>query len=353
MGRDLWRRCSAVLCACVALLSGCGGGADGSGAAPPAAPDDGAPPQVLQAVGTITLDVARSEQGPPNANGRIVLEWSTTGEAASFTAWLSPREGQPFVEVAADVTDNRAVFHPGPSWKLDFPTALVRVRGCDASGDNCADSNALPLAEALVEARPSLIPSVEPQHVDRRRQQLVRDRRRRHADRCAARHRRRHVRQPGGELQPGTRRPLQQPGRPVTAVRHPDARLPLDDGSGGTQRRWQHAGHTAAVQLRRRQLAGGHGWRRGGVHQRDQHDRGGWPLVAAASGDRCTAEPRQWSKGSASASPSATMAVAWPPPRPPAASGRARTRCWCSTSRPTAHGNSWRRFRAPRTTAWR
>ena len=162
MGRDLWRRCSAVLCACVALLSGCGGGADGSGAAPASAPDDGAPPQVLQAMGTITLDVARSEQGPPNANGRIVLEWSTTGEAASFTAWLSPREGQPFVEVAADVTDNRAVFHPGPSWKLDFPTAHVRVRGCDASGDNCADSNALPLAEALVEARPSLIPSVNP-----------------------------------------------------------------------------------------------------------------------------------------------------------------------------------------------
>ena len=159
MGRDLWRRCCAVLCACVALLSGCGGGADGSNAAPPA-PDDGAPAQVLQAVGTITLAVPRSEQGPPNANGRIALEWSTTGEAASFTAWVSPREGQPFVEVAAEVTANRAVFHPGPSWKLDFPTALVRVRGCDASGDNCADSNAQPLAEALVEARPSLIPSV-------------------------------------------------------------------------------------------------------------------------------------------------------------------------------------------------
>jgi hypothetical protein len=162
MGREMWRRCSAVLCACVALMAGCGGGADGRGAAPPPAPDDGAPPQVLQAVGTITLDVPRSEQGPPNASGRIALEWSSTGEAASYTTWLSPREGQPFVEVAAEVTDNRAVFHPGPSWKLDFPTALVRVRGCDARGDNCADSNAQPLAEALVEARPSLIPSVNP-----------------------------------------------------------------------------------------------------------------------------------------------------------------------------------------------
>ncbi|HET9208374.1 MAG TPA: hypothetical protein VFO28_19190, partial [Burkholderiaceae bacterium] len=161
MDRKTWRRCSGVVCACVALVSGCGGGADGSGAAQAPAPDDGTP-QVLQAVGTITLDAPRPQQAPPNANGRIALEWSTTGEAASFTTWLSPREGQPFVEVAAEVTDNRAVFHPGPSWKLDFPTALVRVRGCDASGDNCADSNAQPLADVLVQARPSLIPSVNP-----------------------------------------------------------------------------------------------------------------------------------------------------------------------------------------------
>jgi hypothetical protein len=154
-----------MLCASVALLSGCGGGGGGEGSSMPAtAPDDGTPQQGLGAVGTITLDVPRHDvpAGVGNANGRIVLEWSSSDDAATFSAWLSPGQGKPFVEVAANVAGNRATFYPGPSWKLDFPTAQVRVRGCNASGDACTDSNAQPLADVLVDARPNLIPSVDP-----------------------------------------------------------------------------------------------------------------------------------------------------------------------------------------------
>ena len=49
------------------------------------------------------------------ANGRVALEWSVSGDAAAtYTTWLSPREAQPFVNVAANVTGNQAVLHPGP-----------------------------------------------------------------------------------------------------------------------------------------------------------------------------------------------------------------------------------------------
>jgi hypothetical protein len=145
-----------MLCVSSALLSGCGGGGEGS-SVPVTAPDDGTPQQGLGAVGTITL-------GTPIADrGSIRLNWTSSGDATAFTTWVSHGEGKPFVEVAANVTGNQAAYFPGSVWRFDFPTAQVRVRGCDTSGDACTDSNAQPLAEALVESRPSLIPSVNPE----------------------------------------------------------------------------------------------------------------------------------------------------------------------------------------------
>ncbi len=144
------------LCASVALLMGCGGGADGGA---PTAPFDGDPQQGLGAAGTVTLDVP---QPSFRFSGHIGLQWSGSGAATVFTVWFSAADGQPFVEVAANVSGDSADFDPGPSWKIDFPTALVRVRGCNAGGDLCSDSNVQPLADALVASRPSLIPSVDP-----------------------------------------------------------------------------------------------------------------------------------------------------------------------------------------------
>jgi hypothetical protein len=154
-----------VLCASAALLlSGCGGGVDSASTMAPA-PDDGVPQQGLHAVGTITLGVPRKDfpSSGTGGNGHVLVDWTSTGNATTFTVWLSPSAGKPFVEVAANVTGNQARFYPGPSWKLDFPTAQVRVRGCNASGDACSNSNVQPLADVLVEARPTLIPSVDPQ----------------------------------------------------------------------------------------------------------------------------------------------------------------------------------------------
>ena len=41
-------------------------------------------------------------------NGHILVDWTSTGNATTFTVWLSPSKGKPFVEVAANVTDNQA-----------------------------------------------------------------------------------------------------------------------------------------------------------------------------------------------------------------------------------------------------
>jgi hypothetical protein len=146
----------AMLCASAALLSGCGGGGEGS-SMPATAPDDGTPQQGLGAVGTLTLGLPIADRGS------IRLNWTTSGDATVFTTWVSHGEGKPFVEVAANVTGNQATYVPRVLWTFDFPTAQVRVRGCDASGETCTDSNAQPLADVLVESRPSLIPSVNPQ----------------------------------------------------------------------------------------------------------------------------------------------------------------------------------------------
>jgi hypothetical protein len=154
MERCAARLWAAAMCASVALLCGCGGGSADN--APPNAPFDGDPQQGLGAVGPITLNA------PVGQGGLIRLDWSSSGDATVFSAWMSAADGKPFVEVAANVSGNSADFDPRPSWQLDFPTARVLVRGCDASGDACIDSNTQPLADALVASRRSLIPRVDP-----------------------------------------------------------------------------------------------------------------------------------------------------------------------------------------------
>lgn len=163
MGRHAVLRWAGAAFVVAVLLTGCGGG----GSAPPTAVQDGSAAfDGPELAGTITLQAPRIETPPAgNASGRIALEWSDTVAAAGYSVWVSPRDGAPFAEVAAeltaDPTGGRAVFDPSPTRQLDFPTAQVRVRGCDAAGA-CSDSNAQPLAEVLIASRPSLIPSVDP-----------------------------------------------------------------------------------------------------------------------------------------------------------------------------------------------
>lgn len=169
MARRTIRQCGVTaLFLGAALLAACGGGggtADpaGAGATPAAAPDDGPPGQALDAHASITIGEPTAEvAGNGNSTGRLQLIWQGSGSFSRVTAWVSPGEGRPFIEVPTVRNDPQLTFHPGTTWQIDFPTAQVRVRGCNAGGDTCTDSNAQPLAEALVQARADLVDPVDP-----------------------------------------------------------------------------------------------------------------------------------------------------------------------------------------------
>jgi hypothetical protein len=133
--RLLWSACTVALVAC------------GGGAGEPVAPADGGRTAGAGVAGTpgITLD-------PPATVGqsnRIGLAWQAPGDFTSFTVFVQRAAGQPFEAVDAVVAGQTAQFARGAAYRLDFPTARVRVRGCiDAT--RCVDSNEQPLVDALV-----------------------------------------------------------------------------------------------------------------------------------------------------------------------------------------------------------
>jgi hypothetical protein len=130
------------------LLAACGGGSmgdDEDGAGQRAeVPDDGA---TAVADGDIVL---QPPTGSIPGSGKVPLNWRSDGEATVFSVWLAPSDTQEFQEIAEGIAGNTATVDRGVVWKLDFPTARVRVRGCDASGTNCSNSNEQPLAQALM-----------------------------------------------------------------------------------------------------------------------------------------------------------------------------------------------------------
>lgn len=143
----------------VVVLWGCGGG---GGDASPSGRDTGAAFDGPEGSGSVTLAAPSHEQSPNGyATGRIVLNWSDTASGNRHSVWILPREGSDFAEIPADISGQRAVIEPLPSWALDWPTARVGVRSCDSAGA-CTDSNAQPLAQVLAASRPSLIPNVDP-----------------------------------------------------------------------------------------------------------------------------------------------------------------------------------------------
>lgn len=155
MGQEAVRWCTAVALSVAALLAGCGGGS----AVPRGVSDGRSAYDGLEAAGVLELAPPRPDWS--QRNGYVLLDWSDDGTLATYSVWLSRRAGAKFEEIAATFAGRTALIAPGPSWTIDFPTALVRVRGCDAAGA-CSDSNAQPLGAMLVESRPSLIPPIDP-----------------------------------------------------------------------------------------------------------------------------------------------------------------------------------------------
>ena len=89
---------------------------------------------------------------PPATVGqsnRIGLTWQAQGGLTSFTVFVQRAAGAAFEAVDAVVAGQSAQFSRGAAYRLDFPTARVRVRGC-MDANQCVDSNEQPLVDALL-----------------------------------------------------------------------------------------------------------------------------------------------------------------------------------------------------------
>jgi hypothetical protein len=130
-----------LLGACTVALVSCGGG---QGEA--AAPADG-------------VDAAGADTGGPGIalnlpttvgqSNRIGLTWQGSSSLTSFTVLVRQAAGQAFQTMEAAIAGQSAQFSRGAAYRWDFPTARVRVRGCDTL-NQCVDSNEQPLFDALL-----------------------------------------------------------------------------------------------------------------------------------------------------------------------------------------------------------
>jgi hypothetical protein len=132
----------ALLSACTVTLVSCGGGQSA-----PTTPVDSPTP-----AGANTTDGPSIALDPPIAveqSSRIGLTWQASSNLSSFTVLVKRTAELNSEAVDATVGPNSAQFARGASWRLDFPTATVRVRGCDTA-NQCIESNERPLLDALL-----------------------------------------------------------------------------------------------------------------------------------------------------------------------------------------------------------
>jgi len=128
--------------ACAAMGVSCGGGR--SDVATETADPLGATVADAACEGTIALGLPRTV----GASNRIAVSWQTQG-FTSFSVLVRPAQGGAFEPVDAVIAGQSAQFSRAAAWRLDFPTARVRVRGCNDAGQ-CVDSNEQPLLDALL-----------------------------------------------------------------------------------------------------------------------------------------------------------------------------------------------------------
>ena len=93
--------------------------------------------------------IALNPPGTVGPSNRIGLTWQAPSSLTSFTVFVQRAADQAFEAVDAAVAGQSAQFARGAAYRLDFPTARVRVRGCDTS-NQCVDSNEQPLVDALL-----------------------------------------------------------------------------------------------------------------------------------------------------------------------------------------------------------
>jgi hypothetical protein len=129
--------------ALLAALFGCGGGSSA-----PEAPSPSGTTGISGADNGGELGIVLDAPQVVSPGNDIRLTWQAPG-ASSFTVFVQLAAGEPFAAVNATVAQGSAQFARGAAWQLDFPSARVRVRACDAS-QSCIDSNEQPLQDALL-----------------------------------------------------------------------------------------------------------------------------------------------------------------------------------------------------------
>jgi hypothetical protein len=142
LGSFVLRARRILLGACAVAFVSCGGG-QGGGDVP------GDSVGAAGAQGTEGPGISLNQPSTVGESNRIGLIWQASSNLTSFTVLVKRAAELDFEPVDATVGSNSAQFARGASWRLDFPTASVRVRGCDAS-NQCVDSNEQPLLDALV-----------------------------------------------------------------------------------------------------------------------------------------------------------------------------------------------------------
>ena len=142
--RTVRSSCVAALVALVAVLSGCGGGSANDAVAPAAesvAVDGAAGP-----VSRISLATPEAVDG----SNRIALRWSAHGKALRYSVLLRRSDREDYTVVADGLSGGSTIIARDAAWQFDFPTARVKVRGCNP-GNRCTDSNEQPLLGALMD----------------------------------------------------------------------------------------------------------------------------------------------------------------------------------------------------------
>jgi hypothetical protein len=144
-----------VVVGMVYLLAACGGG---SGTSHPNDTRDAAAPE--GDVNGVSI-VLEAPIALPDSRW-IGLRWHAAG-ATDYRLEIQRDAGAPFEFIpgyAASEDRSGATFFRGATWRLDFPTARVRVVAC-AGGEQCVTSNEQPLQDVLLAGIRKLIPGAD------------------------------------------------------------------------------------------------------------------------------------------------------------------------------------------------
>jgi len=127
------------------LLAACGGGGSSSVDGPVGMAD--ADEQSTAASGPLAVTLEAPQRVAPGSD--IGLRWQAQGGAVRFAVFVQHAAGFGFVPADAVITGHAARLKRGAAWRYDFPTAQVRVQGCNREG-RCVHSEARPLTEVLL-----------------------------------------------------------------------------------------------------------------------------------------------------------------------------------------------------------